>query len=155
MELPIKRIEEFLHNRIPVSRTIDCRVVEADGKSLKLSLPKISPNLKDEDFSDLSGLTLCQLTAWAYLQVTLQRLNYKPFTSLTSCSFKKNREIDSNSSTIFASCTVPCDKEWQQFLRMLSRKARAKVSLEVNLSDELGETATLTCEYDTRDLDPS
>ncbi|MBK1879959.1 YiiD C-terminal domain-containing protein [Pelagicoccus mobilis] len=155
MELPLKRVEEFLHNRIPVSKAIDCQVVEASDKCLKLSASKIGNTVMDSEFSDLSGITLCKLSSWAFLQVSLQRLNYKPFTSLSHATFSKNREIDSNSSTLFATCCLPSDKEWQQFLRMLSRKARAKVSLVATLSDELGETATLTCEYDTRDLDPA
>lgn len=155
MELPLKRVEEFLHNRIPVSKAISCEVIEASDKTLKLSAPKIGNTVMDEDFSDLSGLTLCKLASWAFLQVSLQRLNYKPFTSLSHAGLTKSREIDSNSSTIFATCSLPSDKEWQQFLRMLSRKARAKVSLVTTLSDELGETSTLTCEYDTRDLDPA
>lgn len=155
MDLPLKRVEEFLHTRIPLSKAINCQVAEATDKSLKLSVPKFSNTVMDEEFSDVTALNLCTLASWAFLQISLQRLNYKPFTSLTQSSLCKNREIDSNSSNLFATCCLPGDKEWQQFLRMLSRKARAKLSIVTVLSDELGETAKLTCEYDTRDLDPA
>ncbi len=155
MELPLKRVEEFLHTRIPLSKAISCQVVEATDKSLKLSAPKFVNTVTDDGFSDTSVLNLCNLASWAFLQISLQRLNYKPFTSLTQANLAKNREIDSNSNLIFATCTLPGDKEWQQFLRMLSRKARAKVCLVSSLCDELGETSKLTCEYDTRDLDPA
>lgn len=155
MDLPLKRVEEFLHTRVPLSKAINCQVVEASDKALKLSAPKFVNTVADEGFSDTSVLNLCNLASWAFIQISLQRLNYKPFTSLTQANLEKSREIDSNSSSIYATCTLPSDKEWQQFLRMLSRKSRAKVSLVTTLSDELGETSKLTCEYDARDLDPS
>lgn len=155
MELPLKRVEEFLHNRVPLSRAINCQVVEATDKSLKLSAPKFVNTVTDDAFSDTSVLNLCNLASWAFLQISLQRLNYKPFTSLTQATLAKHREIDSNSHHIYAVCSLPSDKEWQQFLRMLSRKARAKVSLVTTLSDALGQTSTLACDYDTRDLDPA
>lgn len=155
MELPHTRVEEFLHSRIPVSKAISCQVLEANDKTLKLSVPKIGNTTMDGEFSDVVAVTLCQLASWAFLQVSLQRLNYKPFTSLGHFELAKSREIDSNSETLFATCSLPNDKEWQQFLRMLSRKARASVSLTATLSDGLGITSKLTCEYDTRDLDPA
>lgn len=155
MELPLKRVEEFLHTRVPLSKAMSCQVVEANDKLLRLSAPKFANTVTDEDFSDTSILNLCNLASWAFLQIALQRLNYKPLTSLSQASLAKGREIDSNSSKIFATCTLPGDKEWQQFIRMLSRKARAKVTLTTSLSDELGETAKFICEYTTRDLDPS
>ncbi|EDY81816.1 hypothetical protein VDG1235_1434 [Verrucomicrobiia bacterium DG1235] len=155
MDLPLKRVEEFLHTRIPLSKAINCQVIEATDKSLKISVPKFANTVMDEGFSDLSGLNLCNLASWAFLQVSLQRLNYKPFTTLSQANYSKKREVDSNSPTISATCSLPPDKEWQQFLRMLSRKARATVTLETVLSDELGDTSKLTCEYDTRDLDPA
>lgn len=155
MDLPLKRVEEFLHNRIPLSKAISCEVCEATDKCLKLSVPKFVNTVMDREFSDLSGVSLCQLTSWAFLQISLQRLNYKPYTCLVQASFEKARETDSNSSHLFAICCLPPDKEWQQSLRMLSRKARAKVNLVVTLSDNLGETAKFTCAYDARDLDPA
>lgn len=154
MELPVKKVEEFLHTRIPFSKAINTQVIEASDKSLSLSVPKFVNTVTDESFSDVSTVALCELAAWAFLQVSLQRLDYKPFTPLSTSSFKKMREIDSNSQRIVATCTLPADKEWQQFLRMLSRKARARVTLQTTLADDLGDTAVLTSEYDARDLDP-
>lgn len=155
MDLPLKRVEEFLHTRIPLSKAIGCQALQATDKTITLSAPKIGNTILDQDFSDLSALTLCKLASWTFLQVSLQRLDYRPYTSLRHSEFSKTREIDTNSPTISATCQLPSDKEWQQFLRMLSRKARAKIKLQAHLSDTLGETATLTCEYDTRDLDPT
>lgn len=153
MELPLRRVEEFLHNRIPLSKTINCKVEEATHKTLVLSAPKFANTVSDVRFSDSSVFNLCNLASWAFLHISLQRLNYKPFTSLTSYSLTKTREIDSNSPSIYATCTLPSEKDWQQFLRMLSRKSRAKINLIATLSDKLGATSVLTSEYDTRDLD--
>lgn len=154
MELSPLRVENFLHQRIPLAKALDCQVVEVTHKCLKLTVPKAANMMSDDDFSDVGAATLCQLASWAFLQVSLQRLNYKPYTTLSQASWSKRREIDSNSNTLSATCSLPGDKEWQQFLRMLSRKARASAHISAVLSDEMGELATLTCEYDTRDLDP-
>lgn len=155
MELPQKRVEEFLHQRIPLSKAINCQVVDSSDKAITLSIPKFVNTVTDEAFSDLSALTLGKLVSWAFLQISLQRLNYKPLTTASKVVFAKHREIDRNANTLTAHCQIPSDKEWQQFLRMLSRKARANVTVVASISDELGETATLTCDYDTRDLDPA
>ncbi|MDQ8201671.1 YiiD C-terminal domain-containing protein [Pelagicoccus sp. SDUM812003] len=155
MEIPLKRVEEFLNQRIPLSKALNCQVVEATDKTLRICVPKFVNTVADETFSDTASIDLCQLTTWTFLQISLQRLNYKPLTTLCAAQWAKGREIDSNSKTITASCSLPPDREWQQFLRMLSRKARARVTVVATLSDELSETATFTCEYDTRDLDPA
>lgn len=154
MELPTQRVEEFLHSRIPVSKAINCQVLEASDKSLTLSSPKFLNTVIDEGFSELTAFALCKLASWAFLQVSLQRLDYKPYTPIVQATFSKTREFDSNSQSLTATCSVPSDKEWQQFLRMLSRKARSKVALTATLSDELGEVCSLVSEFDARDLDP-
>ena len=154
MELSPVRVENFLHHRIPLAKSLKCEVLEVSNKRLALTLPKFANSMSDDDFSDLAALTLCKLASWTFLQVSLQRLNYKPYTTLTHATWSKKREIDSKSDSISAMCSLPGDKEWQQFLRMLSRKARASAHITAILSDKLGELATLTCEYDSRDLDP-
>ncbi len=155
MDLPTKRVEEFLHQRIPLSKTLNCQVMTVSDKHLRLSFPKFANTVEGEAYSDVAATALCQLTGWTFLQVSLQRLDYKPLISQTKSSWQKRREIDSNSGTVYAECELPEDKPWQQFLRMLSRKARARVTIETTLKDELGETATLTLEYEARDLDPA
>ena len=155
MDLPQKRVEEFLHQRIPLAKALNCQVTEASDKAITLSAPKFVNTVADADFSDLSAISLCHLATWTFLQVSLQRLNYKPLIAAQKVVLTKSREIDVNAKEIQAVCQLPGDKEWQQFLRMLSRKARASLAIAATLSDELGETATLTCEYDARDLDPA
>lgn len=155
MDLPPKRVEEFLHQRIPIAKAINCQVLDASDKCLTLALPKFVNTVADEEYSDLSLVTLCKLSSWAFLQVSLQRLDFRPLTSLSHAAFSKRREIDPNTHSIRSTCCLPGEREWQQFLRMLSRKARARVCLMATLSDDLGDTSALTCEYDTRDLDPA
>lgn len=155
MELPPKRVEEFLYQRIPLAKAINCQVIESSNKHITLLVPKFANTVRDDDFSDLCAVTLCKLAAWTFLQVALQRLDYSPLLSLDKASWSKKREIDSNAESVTATCQLPKDKEWQQFLRMLSRKARATAYMNATISDELGETATLSCQYSARDLDPT
>lgn len=153
MDLPLKRVEEFLHQRTPLAKALNCQVVESTNKTLVLSIPKFANSVTGNDFSDIAAISICKLATWTFLQVALQRLDYTPHMKLESATWKTKRIIDTQSETITATCSVPSDKEWQQFLRMLSRKSRATVQISAVLSDTLGDSATLTCEYDTHDLD--
>ena len=155
MDLPPKRVEDFLHQRIPLAKVLNCQVVESNHRQLSILAPKFVNTVEDNDFSDLCSINLCQLAVWTFLQVALLRLDYKPFMHLEQAIWKKRRAIDSNSNALTAVCAQPSDKEWQQFLRMLSRKARGRANLEATLCDDLGEIATLTCEFNVRDLDPA
>lgn len=155
MDLPLKRVEDFLHQKIPLAKVLNCQVTESSNRQVSILTPKFVNTVEDNDFSDLSVIGICQTAAWTFLQVALLRLDYKPLLLLESVNWKRKRVVDPNSNTITATCAQPADREWQQFLRMLSRKARAHATLVTTLSDELGEVAVLTCDYNVRDLDPS
>lgn len=153
MELPPKRVEEFLHQRIPLSKAFNCKIVENTNKHVVLSIPKFANTVEDNLFSDLASISLGKLATWTLMYVSLQRLDYKPQMSLERSDWKKTRETSITATTLTATCSLPKDKEWQQFLRMLSRKAQAIVSVSAILTDDAGEIGTLSCEYNTRDLD--
>ncbi len=154
MDLPLKRVEDFLHQKIPLAKVLNCQITESSNRQLSLLVPRFVNTVEDNDFSDLCVVTICQLSAWTFLQVALLRLDYKPLLSLEQVSWKRKRALDPSSNALTATCSQPNDKEWQQFLRMLSRKARGQANLTAILSDELGELAVLNCEYMVRDLDP-
>lgn len=155
MDLPPKRVEDFLHQRIPLAKVLNCQVTESSNRQLSIVVPKFMNTVEDNEFSDICLVQLGQLAAWTFLQVALLRLDYKPLVALEQLGWKRKRVSDPNSTSLTATCAQPSDKEWQQFLRMLSRKARAQALLAISLRDEQGDLATLTCEYTVRDLDPA
>lgn len=153
MELPPKKIEEYLHQRIPLSKALNSQIVGSNHKSISLRVPKFVNTVEENALSDLTSICIGKLAAWTLLQITLRRLDYKPLMRLQQVAWKSTREISIDADELVAICTLPADKEWQQFLRMLSRKAVSTVSIATIIQDNSGDLGTLTCEYNTRDLD--
>lgn len=153
MDLPIQRVEEFLHNRIPLSKALNCQIIECNNSSISVRVPKFTNTVEGEQLFPGSAMAVSSLTAWTLLQVTLRKLDYLPDIKLVKASWKGSDDPDLESSGLAARCKLPCDKEWQQFLRMLSRKAQASISLVTTTNGSNNEIGTFTCEFEARDLD--
>ena len=93
------------------------------------------------------------MAAWTLLQVTLRQLEYVPEVAMTKSKWVRNEHPDLDSDGMAARCSLPEDKVWQQFLRMLSRKGNAHTTLTVETTGSLNNIGTLTCEFEARDLD--
>lgn len=153
MELPLKRVEEFLHQRIPLSKALNCTVEACSNDSLSLSFPKFANTIEQDRYFDGCLSLLGALAAWTLAQVTLRRLDYEPATRIVRSEWISLQPAVYEMTTIRAVCSLPGDREWQQFLRMLSRKAVATVALQCSLENEAGLVAKLTCELEAHDLD--
>ena len=154
MDLPLKRVEEILYQRIPLAKALNCQIVESTNRGITLRVPKFVNTVQDHDFSEACAICLGKLAAWTFLDLALQRLDYKPWVTLSQAHWKKLRSLNPEATVLSAHCPLPDDKQWQQFLRMLSRKAEATVQLRSIISDDQGDVSTLTCEYIAQDLDP-
>jgi len=152
MDIPLNRVEEFLHQRIPLAKAMNCKVIESSRSSLSIQAPRFANTVEGETLFGGSMMTVGVFASWTLLQIALRRLDYLPDAQLQKSKWRLISSPVSHSSKFIALCSLPSDKEWQQFLRMLSRKGNALISLNVSLKDE-HEMATLSCEYETRDLD--
>lgn len=155
MELPAKRVEEFLHQRIPLSKAINCQVSDCSQSRITLMAPRFANTVEGSEFSDQAALTLGQLACWTLLSISLLRLDYKPELRLAKADWNSSRTQKPTTAAVTAVCDLPGDKVWQQCLRMLMRKAQANVTVTATLRDEEGAFATLSCEYEAHDLDPA
>ncbi len=153
MELLNKRVEEFLHQRIPLSKAINCQVIDCNNKSITLYAPKFANTVEGDTLYGGSILSLGLMAAWALLHISLHRLDYEPLARLQRADWKTQPEYNELGTSITAKCSLPSDKEWQQFLRMLSRRAKSKLTLESRIVNDETILATLSCEYQTIDLD--
>lgn len=153
MELPLQRVEEFLHNRIPLSKALNCQVIECSNNAISIRVPKFTNTVEGDQLFPGSAMAVSSLTAWTLLQITLRKLDYLPEIKLVKATWKGDEDADLESSGLAAHCNLPCDKEWQQFLRMLSRKAEANISLVTTTNGSVNGIGTFTCEFEARDLD--
>ncbi|MEM9160368.1 MAG: YiiD C-terminal domain-containing protein [Verrucomicrobiota bacterium] len=153
MELPLKRVEEFLHQRIPLSKAMNCQVQECAKNSITLFVPKFANTVENDRFFYGGLSTLGTLNAWTLAQVALRRLDYEPDIRLLKADWKFNQEPSVEATEIRSICKLPSDKEWQQCLRMLSRKAQANITLKSDILEENKRIATVTCEFQATDLD--
>lgn len=152
MDIPTQRVEEFLHQRIPLAKAMNCRVIDSTRDAMSINTPRFANTVEGESLFAGSIMTVGVFASWTLLQVALRRLDYLPETLLMNSKWNIITSPISASTEFIARCSLPSDKEWQQFLRMLSRKGSASVVLKVSLEDEY-KIANLTCEYKTRDLD--
>ncbi len=153
MELLNKRVEEFMHQRIPLSKAMNCKVLECNNNSITLNAPKFANTVEGDHLYGGSFLSLGLLAAWTLLHVSLRRLDYEPLAKLLKAEWKTLPEYNELGESITAKSQLPSDKEWQQFLRMLSRKARSKLTLETKLLEGDACLAVLSCDYQAIDLD--
>jgi len=153
MDIPIQRVEEFLHQRIPLAKAMNCQVKESTREEIVLSAPRFANTVEGETLFGGSMMAVAAFASWTLLQISLRRLDYLPDAQLSRSKWSMAAAPAAGSIEFMARC-LPPDKEWQQFLRMLSRKGEATVALEVRLENDL-QLATLSCEYETRDLDQS
>ncbi|MCH6255421.1 YiiD C-terminal domain-containing protein [Puniceicoccaceae bacterium K14] len=153
MELPLQRVEEFLHNRIPLSKALNCQILECRNSSISIRVPKFTNTVEGEQLFPGSAMAVSSLTAWTLLQVALRKLDYLPDIKLIKANWQASEDPDLESSGLAAHCNLPYDKEWQQFLRMLSRKAEATISLVTKTNGSSNGIGTFTCEFEVRDLD--
>ena len=152
MDIPTQRVEEFLHQRIPLAKAMNCRVIDSTHDAMSINTPRFANTVEGQTLFAGSIMTVGVFASWTLLQIALRRLDYLPITQLINSKWSIISSPVSASSEFNAHCSLPSDKEWQQFLRMLSRKGSATVALNVSLEDK-SKIATLTCEYEARDLD--
>lgn len=140
---------------IPLAKTLNVQVVESSHRHVVLKAPRFTNTVEGSRFSDLAASNIGQLASWTLLQVALRQLDYQPDLQLNKLDWKCDRPQGDTSDGVTATCELPGDKEWQQCLRMLTRKAQSTAQLETALSDGNGTFATLTSEYLAYDLDPA
>jgi len=152
MDIPLQRVEEFLHQRIPLAKAMNCKVIDSTRDTISIGAPRFANTVEGETLFGGSMMTVGVFASWTLLQIALRRLDYLPDAQLYKSKWSLISSPVPTSSEFVARCALPSDKEWQQFLRMLSRKGSSTVVLNISLEDEF-EIANLTCEYETRDLD--
>ncbi len=121
-----KELERYLHEHIPLSRAMQVSVKKTEEDTVVLSAP-LAPNINHrETVFGGSASAVAILAAWSLLHT---RLN-KAGTASRLVIQRNTMDYEAPIQGAFAACaTLDRPAEWPQFLRMLARKGKARITV--------------------------
>lgn len=137
--MDLSALEKYLHEHIPLSRSMGVKVVEVDGNGVKLSAP-LAPNINHrETVFGGSASAVAILAAWTLLHVRLKQEGISSRVVIQRNTINYEQPIV---STFVASSAIQDSTTWEKFLDALKRKNRARISVTVTLlcnGEKVGE----------------
>jgi len=130
-------LEQFLHHEIPLSRAMQVTALDVSEHSVQLSAP-LAPNLNHH--ATVFGGSACavaMLAAWSLLHLRLRVLLPSVSIVIQRQTMRYDRPI---LGTFSARALLAEPAEWPQFVRLLARRARARITVASTL-DYAGDTA--------------
>jgi thioesterase domain-containing protein len=126
MVLSAIALQQFLHERFPLSRTMGVEVVTATTEGVTLSAP-LEPNVNHHDtvFGG-SASAVAILSAWALLYLRLKDAHQQWGIVIQRNTMNYERPI---TDRFTASSVLPDPTSWSRFLGSLARKHRARVHI--------------------------
>ena len=124
-------LETYLHDHIPLSRAMAVRVISIADQQLTLAAP-LAPNINHRDtvFGG-SAASVATLAAWSLLHLRLVAAG-QPSRVVIQHSIMDYLAPIAGDFT----ATATLDGDWDSFLRMLTRKGRARIALWAELDYE-------------------
>lgn len=127
----------YLHEHIPITRSLGARVEHMDGRSVRLVAP-LAPNLNHRATAFGGSLSmLAILSGWALLHVQLLDRDLAGRIVIQRSAFDYQAPIDGE---FVATTSLPAPEAWTRFLATLTRHhaARVVVHAEVTCGAVLG-----------------
>ncbi len=125
-------LEQILHNEIPISKAIGVRVASYDGTSLALSAP-LAPNTNRHGTVFAGSLySLAVLCGWGLLDLKLAEAKLHKHIVIQESSIRYLHPVGHG---LHAECRLDNDA-FQHFLRILKKHGRARLSLDVTISQD-------------------
>jgi thioesterase domain-containing protein len=123
-------LEQFLHQEIPLSRAMQVMALDVSEHSVQLSAP-LAPNLNQHaSVFGGSSCALAMLAAWSLLHVRLRASLPSVSIVIQRQTMKYNRPI---LGTFSARALLADPAEWPQFVRLLTRRGRARITVASTL----------------------
>ena len=126
----VRFLQKYLHERIPISKAMGVKVLEATLNGVKLAAP-LSPNINHrETVFGGSSSAVAILSAWSLLYLRLKNENIKSRIVIQRSAMNYEHPI----TDMFTASSVNCDPLiWLKFIATLKRKNRARVIISSNL----------------------
>ncbi|HEX9626642.1 MAG TPA: YiiD C-terminal domain-containing protein [Acidiferrobacterales bacterium] len=130
--MDLRELERYLHEQIPLSAAMGVEVLAADRTGVRLSAP-LAPNINHrETVFGGSASAVAILAAWALIHVRLTEEGIASRVVIQRNTMRYERPIV---AAFVASSAIQDPRTWEQFIKVLKRKHRARISV----------TATLHC----------
>lgn len=123
-------IQDYLHRQIPLSAAMQVHVVSATTEAVVLGAP-LEPNInhKSTAFGG-SVATLGILAAWSLIHLRLQEEGYPSEVVIQSSQMDYDRPI---TGAFTARASLGDESAWPAFLKILTRKKRARIEVRSQL----------------------
>lgn len=125
-----RTLEAYLHQHIPLSRTMEVHVVETTPAGVTLEAP-LGPNANHRGTAFGGSVsTLATLAAWACVHSRLMDEGRTGNTVIQHGSMHYDAPVD---GPFRAVCDAVDDARWNRFVRTLERRGRARIRLEARV----------------------
>jgi len=129
---PAAALERILHIEIPISKEMGVRVASYDGTSLSLAAP-LAPNINRHGTAFAGSLySLAVLCGWGLLDLKLAEAKLHKHIVIQESSIRYLHPVEHD---LVAECRFDNDA-FKHFLRTLNKHGRARLSLDVTISQD-------------------
>ncbi|MEM6755299.1 MAG: thioesterase domain-containing protein [Cyanobacteria bacterium P01_C01_bin.38] len=130
MLFDILEVESYLHEHIPLSKNMEVSVKQVDENGITLKAPLL-PNINHRSTvfgGSVSALAI--LAGWTLVHVNLQALSLSSRIVIQRNSIEYLQPIDGD---FIAVCPFPSVEVWERFIKMLERKSKSRIELDVDV----------------------
>ena len=123
-------VESYLHEHIPLSKSMEVKVKQVDENGITLAAPLL-PNINHRSTifgGSVSALAI--LAGWTLVHANLQALSLSSRIVIQRNSIEYLQPIDGD---FMAFCPFPSMEVWQKFIKMLERKSKSRIELNVDV----------------------
>ena len=137
-------LESYLRRHIPLSVAMQVSVIEASPEQVVLAAP-LAPNINHRDTvfgGSVSALAI--LAAWSVLHTKLAASDIRTRLVIQRNSISYDLAI---AGEFTAKAIAPAPAAWETFLRTLTRKGRARISVSATIWSDGQQAARLDGEF--------
>ncbi|MEO1763420.1 MAG: YiiD C-terminal domain-containing protein [Cyanobacteria bacterium J06629_18] len=137
-------VESYLHEHIPLSKSMEVKVKQVDENGITLTAP-LTPNINHRSTvfgGSVSALAI--LAGWTLVHTNLQALSLSSRIVIQRNSIEYLQPIDGD---FIAFCPFPSVDVWGRFIKMLERKLKSRIELNVDVFGDAEKAGSFTGIY--------
>jgi len=143
----IARLQQTLHQDIPLTRAMQLEVGDYDGERLLLTAP-LPPNINDKGTAFGGSLySLAVLCGWSLLRLKLEEAGLKKNIVIHEATTRYLLPVN---EALHAECSLPL-AAWESFLHTLQQRDRARIALTVVIRQQGKPAVEFTGQYVAHD----
>jgi thioesterase domain-containing protein len=137
-------LEAYLHEHIPLTAAMQLQVVQCDESGIALAAP-LPPNSNHRGTVFGGSLaSLATLAGWAVVHSRLRRAGIAARVVVQSSQIEY---LAPAMGEFVATCATPSESDWARFHKLLERRGRGRLTLEVTVQSEGARAARLTGDF--------